>query len=500
MKRQTVMLAGVLIGAPFLTGNLMAAEWEKSAGISLGTEFSDNMCLSDKDQISDNFATVTPDIRVSGRGARASVSLAGSLQYNSLGESDLNCFSGVNTRAANRETWLPNLRYRGDLELVEDWLTLESDATAQTTNIDPFAAGSANSLDGRDNVNVVYQYGAGARIQRRLFNSANMLMRYNYNEQVNGVTQLGDSSENLGEFDLNTEGGNSRLAVGVSGRYSEVTYQGNINEPAFDNRLSSAEARASLQLSTSWQTNALVGKEWNEFTSSDPDIDGSYWDAGLRWSPNDRVEVGIGTGQRFFGSTPRMNIRYRHKRSELSADYSRSLTLPRNLRAASGGFDDPFDPGFDTGNGGIPDVSPTVSGESTFIGNKPLINERLSLRYSYSTTRSTISLTGSNSKQKRLEDLTEATFSSLGLALSRSMTSRLSASMSVTWSEQDGQGGTVGALSEPSESWFATLGLNRRLGSSTTMSMRYQHNLRESDAVLNEYTENRITLSARHEF
>lgn len=500
MKRHSVFLAGFIISTPFLSGSLLAAEWEKSAGIAVGAEFSDNICLSNDDQVSESFATLTPDIRVSGRGARASVDLSGSVQYNSLAESNLNCFSGANTRAGNRETWLPNLRYRGDLELVEDWLTLESDASAQTTSIDPFAAGSANSLDGRDNVNVVYQYGAGARIQRRLFNRANMLMRYNYNEQVNGVNQLGDSSENLGEFDLNTEGGNSRIAVGVSGRYSEVTYEGTASSPEFDNRLSSAEARASLQLTASWQTNALIGKEWNEFTSSDPEIDGSYWDAGLRWSPNDRVEISVGTGERFFGTTPRMNIRYRHKRSELSADYSRSLTLPRNLRAATGGFDDPFDPNVGTGNGDIPDASPTVNGEPTFIGNKPLINERLSVRYSYSATRTTISLTGSNSKQKRLEDLTEATFSSLGLALSRSMSSRLSANVNLTWSERDGQGGSVGAFSQPSESWFATLGLNRRLGSSTTMSMRYQHNLRESDAALNEYTENRITLSARHEF
>lgn len=505
MRRLTAVLTGLLLGAPFLSENLLAAEWEKEAGVSVGTEFSDNLCLSNDDKSARTFATVTPDIRVRGRGSRATLDLIGSLKYSTLGGRDSTCSNnGQRSIYGNRETWRPNLRYRGEFDLINNWLTLESDASARTTNIDPFAPGNTDSFDGLDNVNVTYQYGAGARIQRRVLDNAAMLLRYNYNEQHNAVRILGDSSESLGEFTLSTERANNRLTLGISGRYSKVLYDGTTLVSAFDNTLSSSEARASLRLSPSWQTNVMVGEEWNEFTNVQPDIDGSYWDVGLRWSPNDRVEVNVGTGERFFGITPRMSIRYRHKRSELSADYNRSLTLPRDLRSASGRYDFPFDTDFINGENSspsqFPSVPSTTDGETTFIGNTPVINERLNLRYRYSTRRNTVSITASNSRQKRLEDLNEATFSRLALALSRTLSSTLSVNMNLALSEREGRGGSVGVFSAPSQTWHSVLGLNRRLGNNTTMSMNYQYTLRKSDSDFGQYEENRITISARHQF
>jgi uncharacterized protein (PEP-CTERM system associated) len=508
MNRLNALLAGILIGMPLMTDKLLAAEWERGAGLALGAEFSDNFCLSDDDKISRGFATVTPDIRLRGRGARANVSLNGSVRYNSLGDSDFRCPQGQRSNSANREKLLPRLSYFGDLELIEDWLTLESDASARTTSIDPFAPGNINRIDGRDNVNVVYQYGAGARIQRRLFNSADMRLRYNYNEQQNDTRVLGDSRESRGEFDLGTDRANNRLTLGISGRYSKVMNDGSASVAAFDNTLSSAEARASLRLSSSWQLSVMGGEEWNEFISLQPDIDGTYWDASVRWSPNDRVAVDVGTGERFFGTTPRMSIRYTHKRSELSANYNRSVTLPRDLRASGDRFDIPFDPdfdpdfdpGFDPDDGAVPGILGNSNGVPTFIGSTPVINERLRLGYRYSGMRTTVSLTVSDSRQRRLEDLSDATFSAVGLLLNRTLSSTLSAYINMNLSEREGRGGSVGVFSEPTQTWRGVFGINRRLGSSTTLNLSFQYNRRESDSELNNYTENRVVLSARHQF
>lgn len=508
MKHLTALLTGILIGAPLLAEKLIAAEWDTGAGLSLGAEFSDNICLRENNKKARGFATVTPDIHVRGRGARTNVSLSGNLRYNTLADSDFSCSGGQGSNYSNRESVIPSVRYRGDLELIDNWLTLESDASASTSNIDPFAPGNSDSFDGRDNVNIVYQYGAGARIQGRLFDRADMRLRYNYNEQHNAVRVLGDSSENRGEFDLGTERSGDRLTVGLSGRYSQVTYDGTVSSPAFDNTLSSAQARASLRMSPDWRVSVMGGEEWNEFISLRPEIDGTYWDASLRWSPNDRVDAEVGTGERFFGTTPRMSIRYNHKRSELSATYNRTLTLPRNLRSTDGFFDTPFDPGFDTefdpgdvaAPGQFPGLPPTLSGEPTFIGDSPIINERLRLAYRYSGRRTMISVSASESRQQRLEDLDKATFSTLGFALSRSLSAALTANLNLTLTEREGQGVNVSVFSEPTQTWRALVGLNRRLGSRTTMSMSYQHTRRESNAAFNSYTENRVVLSARHQF
>lgn len=498
MRPVTVLLSGALIGTPLLAEELFAAEWQREAGLSLGTYYSDNICLTgeDAERIGRGAATVTPDVSVRGQGSRANLSLDAAVQYNSLADSDFRCTTGRVMGLGNRESVIPSLRYLGDLELIKDWLTLESNAFVGRNPYDPFAPGGTDRQDGFNNLNITYQYGVGATIQRRLFDSADMRLGYYYNEQQNGVSLLGDSSEDRGEFDLGTERGNNRLSVGVAGRYSKVTYEGNRRRPAFDNTLSSAEARAALQLSSSWQINGLVGEEWNEFTSVRPDIDGSYWEAGLRWAPNDRVEVNIGTGERFFGTTPRMSILYRHKRSELTANYARTLTIPRNLRAADPGFDDPLGPDFDQ----LPGEPPMVSGEPTFIGNSPIINERLGVRYRFSGRRTTITLNASDSRQTRLEDLGEATFSNLGLTFSRALSTTLSGSVRLSWGEREGEGANVGLFGQNTETWRAGVGLNRRLGNSTTMSLVYEYTSRESSTDINQYDENRVSISARHQF
>ncbi len=515
MKPCTALMTGVVVSLSCLS-ELLAAEWEKQAGLSVGAEFSDNICLSDDDRQSRGYGTLTPDVSLRGQGARTNVGLDASVRFSTLGDSDIDCAGGQGFTQGDRQTFIPRLRYHGDYELIQDWLTLESDASARTRNLDPFAPGDPDTFDGRGNTNVVYQYGAGALIQRRYFNSADLRVRYHYNEQNNDAQRLGDSSQNLGEFNLNTEPSNNRLTFGLSGRYREVEYEGTETVPPFENTLSSAEVSASLRLGASWQISALVGEESNEFVSLRPEIDGEYWDASLRWSPNERVEVNVGTGERFFGTTPHASIRYRHRRSELIADYNRRLRLPRDLRGGSGltgdrfgsGFDPALDPAFDPaldpafdpvlgpgfGPGEFPDTP-------TFIGNTPIINEQLRLTYRYTGQRTTIAVTATNSQQQRLADLADAEFSTLGLSLTRSLSSNLSATANLRVREGEGRGdNAISTFREPAQTWRAAFGLNRQLGRDTNISMSYEHTRRDSESEFSNYTENRLVLTARHRF
>jgi hypothetical protein len=498
MKPATRLFCGLLLGASLVTEGLLAAEWQREAGVSLRTYYSDNICLSDDDHVERGGAMVTPNLQVNGQGDRGNLSLNAAVTYDSLADSSLECETGQRRQLTNRESVIPSLRYLGDFELIEDWLTLESDAFIGRNPIDPFAAGRIDQFNGRDNVNITYQYGAGATLQRRLFDSADMRLRVYHNEQYNRVNQIGDSSEDRGEFDLGTERSGNRLTVGVAGRYSEVTFDSNGLRPAFVNTLSSAEVRAALRLSSSWEVNALVGEDWNEFISYRSDIEGSYWDAGLRWTPNERVEVALGTGERFFGSTPRASIRYQNRRNEVTADYARSVTFPRNLRAPALDPDDPF--GLDFGL--LPSDPLYFTGDLTFIGNTPIINERLSVRYRYSARRTGITISASDSRQLRLEDAGEADFSSLGLIVTRSLAANLTGNFRVSWNETDGRGNGAGFFGQHSEWRRAGVGVERRLGNSTTISLGYDHINADSDdnRPFFEFEENRVTLTLRYQF
>ncbi|MCB1671175.1 MAG: TIGR03016 family PEP-CTERM system-associated outer membrane protein [Gammaproteobacteria bacterium] len=528
MKRGSFLLTALLIGGSLLSQQAFAAEWERNAGFTINSFYSDNICLSEEDPEGKGAVTVTPNLLVNGRGARANMSLNAALTYNGLADSGVECFSPVGAGLTNRVSFVPSLRYTGDLEVVEDWLTLESNAVAVRNPIDPFSPGGVNRFDGRDNLNITYQYGAGARIQRRLFDNTGFLLRYFHNEQENAADVLGNSSEDRGEFQLGTgqmgnaqmgngqlqngqagagqlganQGGN-RLSVGISGRYSRFKTDETVFQAALENTLSSVEVRAALQLSRSWQIDTLFGEEFNEFISNRADIDGTYWDVGLRWSPNNRVEVRVGTGERFFGRTPRISARYRHRRSDVIVDYTRSLTVPRNLRAANQGPDDPLGPDFDQFLG-----DPlTLNGQPTFIDNSPILNERLSIRYRFTARRTSVSINASDSRQSRTEDFSEAVFSDLAFRLTRSLAANLTANIQVRWSDRSSEGSNrnVGFFGQNAETWDLEVGLGRRLGNNTNLNLGFAHRRREADsssefAVFNQFEENRLTLSLTHQF
>ena len=463
------------------------AEWETDAGVAVGAYYSDNICLAPFGEEGKWVGTVRPDVSISGRGARGNVLLDGGVEYNTLGDSDVECPTGEAGNLGNRATFVPNIRFNSDYELLRDWLTLDAQASARRNSINPFAAGADDPLSGRGNTNLIYDYAVGALLQRRIAQYAGLRARYAYNEQFNEVDQFGDSSENRFEVDIDTLPGSSRLSYGVGGRYSKVEYDASEIRPAFDNELSSAEVRAGFQINSSWQLNGLVGEEWNQFTSASDEIDGAYW------------EVNLGAGERFFGSTPRASIAYRHKRSEFRASYLRSLQLPRNLRVLDdplGNPDDPFDPGFV----GVPGDPIGQGGVPTLIGQSPILDERLQLGYTFTARRTTVGLSGSESQQTRAEDLSEGTFREVALTLARDLSSVMTANLRLAWNDSVGSEEGQDFFARDRELWRARLSLTREIGASTALTFVYQFSTQQSDSVLNEYDENRITFNVRHGF
>lgn len=483
---------GVLWSA--LTG---AAEWETGAAVTAGGYYTDNICLANRDPEGEWVGTLRPDIALRGEGARASVALQASAEYNSRAESDVDCSSSRGQQLTDRESVIPRLRFVGELEVLEDALFLESSASASRSALDPFAPGVEDNFSGRDNTNIIWNYAFGARLQRRLFSVADLFLRYTYDEQFNSTNQLGDSSEDRVEFSLARAAG-GRLSYGVAGQYSRVEYESSPFSPAFANELKSAEVNAGLELTDAWQLNGLVGEEWNEYTSVLDDIDGSFWDVGVRWTPNARVEVDLGYGERFFGETPRLSVRYRHKRVELAASYERTLSLPRNLRAAAQLQDgeDIFGPDPDALPGGPLDPG----GQPTFLGDSPTLNERFTASWRFTGRRTTFSLTGSDSRQERTDDGDEATFSSLTFVAERELGRRLTATARLGWDQREGRGENVSAFGEETRSWRGGLGLTRGLGQFTSVSLAYEYITRESDFALNDYDESRLIFTLRHEF
>lgn len=468
-----------------------SAEWTRDASVGLGGYYSDNICRSPSEKEGKAVGTVTPRVSLRGEGSRANLALNAAVEYNTLGNSSLECpQGGAGGQLTNRETFVPRISFFGEAEAVENWLFLEADASAAQNPINPFAAGGGDNINATGNTNITYRWGVGGRIDRRFNEQWSALLRYNYNEQYNSVNQvLGDSKEDRVELNIGMTPGVSRFTVGLVGQYSEISFDETLQQSEFTNRLSRLEVRTGLQLTSSWQFRASVGQEENIFVSATDEIDGSYWDVGVRWAPNARIDVNAGYGERFFGPAPRFDITYRHKRTELVASYLRDVQSPRNIRGAQP--DDPFSPDF-----GLPGEPLPGTGDDTFIGQGPVLNERFSLTYRFTARRTSFGVQASDSLQTRFADGGTGSFKNLTATLTRTLGSSLSADIQVGWLNNDGNlaVGGIGGGGQNRETWTAAAGLRKKLANNANLSLRYRYTDQSSDNNLNAFEENRIEL------
>jgi len=492
--RRLGLLAATLPAA-LCTITAQAGDWTREAGVAVGTYYTDNICLSDLDKKGQWVGTARPDIAVNGSGGRFNMNLNAGVELNSIGESNIDCLAGQGQFLTNRESVVPRINLNSDLELIRNWLTLEATGFAGQNPINPFAGGGNDAINARENTNITYQYGVGARSERRIGDSGRFAARYNYNEQYNAVGLIGDSTQNSAQASLGTDPAAARLALGVSGSYSKTAFEDSAQGPGFDAEFVTVEANASLRINRFFALDARGGEEFNDFVSFNDDIDGTFWDAGFTWTPNTRVSVAAGYGERFFGTTPRFNISYRHKRSEFSASYQRAINLPRDLRGQ------PLQRGERlTDIEDLPGQPIGSIGRDTFVGQGPIQNETLSLNWGFQAQRTGIGLNVSESKQTRFETGAGLTFRNAAITLTRQLGAKTSTDLRVGWRESEGDDDSIGLFGQELTAWTGSWGLSRRLGNETTLTLRYQYTNQDANSEVFTFTENRIDLNLRFRF
>ena len=475
-----------------------AATLITSASVTPGFIYTDNVCLTADDEQGEWIGIVTPAGKVDAESSRIKLSVDGSIQVNTLTDGKLEDL-GCNPQGfGNREQFAPSLSANAGAIMVENWLFLDARANITQNSVTPFARGGNDPLNTNGNTNTTYDYAISPYIARRIRDLAVINLRYTWDDQVNSADVVGDSSEQRVDALLESVPNRSKFNWGLQGNYSKVSYSDTPGRATGeDNELKSAQINLGYQLDRAWQVNGFFGQEWNDFVSSQDDIDGTYWDVGLRWTPNGRTTVDVGAGERFFGNNPRFSISHRHKRHAFNANYARTLTYDRDIRTLADS--PPLDPGFPP--------PPGVNPGETSLSNSPILDERFTIGYSYLARITGFGISGfysDQTKQGRDDDFafTESTFSGVSVSVERELSRKLSLQAGVNWNKQEpkDRGDGIGSLNV-SETWIGTLSASRQLSTKLNLSLTYQYTDRQSDSAfdraLNEYTENRFTLDLR---
>ena len=468
------------------TGTAIAAEWNGTASISPSLTYTDNVCLTKDDKKGDftGVALLTPAGSFSHKTRKSSFSASGSVQVNTLTDGDLRDNGCTGTQIENREKFFPNLSAKGSTVLIDDWLKVDVAGRADQNEITFGLPGGGDDLDRTGNTNTFYRYSIAPTLSHRLKNNARYNVRYGYDKVINTADTLSNSSRQIVRANLQS-GESSQVSWNLLGKYTKVSYEdGFFNrisgqfQPRQDTELRSARLQLGYRISRRWQVNGSYGWEFNDIqTFNNADTDGQAWDIGVLWTPTRRTSVSLGSGDRFFGSTPRLNITHQRKRNTFSANYNKTITFRRDITTG--------------GNNLVEGIGINAS-----LGTESaILDERGTLSWSYGGRYASMSLNGSYSQQTRAIDGAKGVFKNVAFTYSPMLSQSYSVSATVAYDE-DKPAGFVGLPNVQdfagSRSWIYNVNFSKPINNRLSASITYQFTDRQSDTNFNEYQENRV--------
>ncbi len=470
----------LLVLAIGVGGQAHAARFDASMSVSPSLTYTDNICASESNKKSDIVGTATPSGRLSVKGSRANLNLSGHMQFNSLTDSQLNkrgC-GGSEDSNLKRRQYKPKLRANGAVEVIRNGgLNVRFSARADQNRVNSQLAGDEDPFDRDGNGNNYLRYSVMPSHSRRIQGVGNLTLRYGYDEVINDKNKANDSVRE--QFNINLKGEkSSRINWGLSARQSEVTYENNSNF-AFQRRstkLESARLNLGYQFGRRFAINGSAGVESNNLPKNRYNDDGLTWQLNLRWTPSRRTSVTVGSGDRFFGKTPRINIRYKRKRSAFSLNYNKKITYDRDIRTSDEGL--------------LTDFGDNTS----LLSRSPIIDERVSLGYNWQGSSASVSVNGSVSEQTRTNDGAKGNFKNIGVTFSPRVSSNFNLAFLVNYSDNEPrQRRVLDVLPDNStQVWSTSVSVGKPINDRMSSSLTYQFIDRTSAQDLGDYQENRI--------
>jgi len=456
-----------------------AAEWDGGASISPGVTYTDNVCLTKNNKKGDWIGTLTPSGFLSANGRKANLSVSGSAQLDSLTNSVLNS-KGCTGNRDDRERFNPRLDARFNSTLIDNWMNLNVTARANQNEVSARFPGGGDDLDRRGNTNTFYRYSISPVVNRRFEDLVLLNLRYSWDQQFNTDDRLRNSQRHRVSLTL-SNANQSRWSRAIEGRYTQVMFDEDFNGVTReDSVLSSFVVRGGYRFSRRWSVNGSFGQDVNQFQNTlNGSRDGARWSVSTRWTPTPRTSVTVGTGNRFFGNTPRVDIQHRHKRSTFSLNYRKEVRFENDIRVEDlGGFEDNFN-------------------NLSVFSNEPILDERVAAGWTFRARRATFRVNGNYSTQTRAEDNQQSVFKNVTATISPRLSTRYNLSGSIAWSEDEPRGrlDEFGELEDQvsAETYRTTITLSRRFNNRLSLSLSHSFTYRLGNSEFNEYQENRVT-------
>jgi uncharacterized protein (PEP-CTERM system associated) len=297
-----------------------AAEWKITPTLDLKETYTDNVRLAAPGLEKSDFITqVNPGISLTGTGPRLKLNANYVMQ------------NLVYAEESSPNTMNHMLNANANAELVDNLFFLDGRAAISQQNISLLGPQSTDNVNITGNRTEVQTYSVSPYLRHRLSNYASTEIRYTHNEVSTGGSGMSNSQADRIQLSLNSGSAFKTLGWGLN-YHNEKTSYGNTAStniiPALDSEVLSGNL--SYSVTPKFRLTATGGYEKNNYISTGPKPDGSFWSAGFSWAPSAMTSIDASAGRRFFGDTYSLAASHRTRLTNWSVSYSEDITSTRN--------------------------------------------------------------------------------------------------------------------------------------------------------------------------
>ncbi len=344
--KNTILL---LLSTGAVTGLGVTAEagtWRVTPSITVAETYTDNVDLDATVQQSDFVTNVTPQIVVSGVGARLNTLVSYSANYFYYPGDD-----------NDKHDLRHNLQANLNSELVRELFFIDSTASINQRFLDRRRAISANNVSRTLNRRTVQAYSFSPYLAHAFGTWATAQLRYD----LRHVRQSADVSQTTADtFFGNSLSHQGIFSVSSGPRFTRLNWTASVNYRTEEREITNDFESTTARVDFSYQVNRMLallgsaGYQDRETGSSFGQFDGLIWDAGFRLTPGPRSSLSFRYGNQFDGNTFSVNALYKiTAKNTITLVYSDTLRTFQSLafeEAGGTGFVPTEDSGFISGD------------------------------------------------------------------------------------------------------------------------------------------------------
>lgn len=466
--------------------------WDFRARLGVSTEVTDNVLLAPRgEESSDVIARISPGFDLSREGARAEMSLSYTLT------------SRFHLEETREDLTTHTIAGRGSIAVIPDNLFVEASVTrnVQTASLlDPIGFGDSTP---RDNLAETSRYRISPYLTNRFSSIASQELRYTYDELRNHRNNDDGSRAHSVRYTLDSGPAFGRMFWQVAGQFTEERFADDGSKGEFGTVSGTLGLRVTPTLSAS----VTGGEDFNDFETDRGEVEGTFWEVGLGWTPTPVTNISASYGERFFGKTRALSVDHRSRRASYRISYSEGIDSTRGRGGAR------FGDLADQLGIGVEDLFDQFSIEE--IGLLLLLSglddgaltrgffftQDWRASWQYDTGRSTVGI--SAFQNRRLAE------SRTGLGTLEDNVERRGITATLNWALGPRTRMELGTAftrnsfldsDREDDLWNFRAGINRELGPRTRASLSYRYQQRESDSPVDEYRENSLLATLTREF